>query len=300
MSGRFSTWRRVYLNETSPPFWGAHLAALILVPLSGFSWKGVLWTALAYLTGMFFVTGGYHRYFSHRTYKTSRVFQFVLAWGAQITSQKGILWWAANHRHHHKYSDRPEDAHSTVQRGFWWAHMGWFLSDEFRATNHSAIRDLERYPELRLLNHGAMMFVPGISYAVICYLVAGTFGLAYGAFLPLVLIWHGTYSINSLAHMIGKKTYDAGDESKNSLGLAIVTMGEGWHNNHHYYQRSCRQGFHWYQIDLTYYILWVLSKVGIVWDIHNAPAHVVEGRPNDKRQALSAQARDAKPARLAA
>jgi len=255
--------------------------------MAGFSPTGLGWTAVTYAVGMFFVTAGYHRYFSHRTYQTSRVFQFILAFGAQMTCQKGVLWWASHHRHHHKHSDTENDVHSLALRGFWWSHVGWILSSDWQATHTESVRDLTKYPELRALNHPAIMLLPGIAYGALMYLVAGIHGLAYGAMLPLVLLWHGTFTINSLTHKFGKKVYDSGDESKNNFVLALITHGEGWHNNHHYYQRSCRQSFHWWQIDVTYYVLWALSKLRVVRKIHNAPTHVIEGRPTDKRAELA-------------
>jgi len=170
--------------------------------------------------------------------------------------------------------------------------MGWFLSNKFRRTQMDSVRDLSRYPELRFLNHPAVMFLPGLLYAGLCYLTAGASGLAYGTLLPLVFLWHGTYTINSLCHVFGKQRYDAGDDSKNSLALAMITLGEGWHNNHHHYQASVRQGFRWYEIDITYYALWCLSKVGLVWDLRMPPAHVVDGRPNDKQAQLAEAERD--------
>lgn len=280
------SWRAVYLNRISIPFWIVHLLPFALVPLAGISWAGVLLSLGVYVFGMFFVTAGYHRYFSHRSFKTSRWFQFVLAWGAQITCQKGVLWWSANHRHHHKHSDLPTDTHSAKLHGFWWSHVGWFLSNEFRTTDLKTVSDMAKYKEILWLNHPVWNFLPPITYAVIMYLTLGVWGLAYGCFLPLVFVFHGTFTINSLAHLIGRRRYKTTDESKNNLFLALITLGEGWHNNHHHYQSSCRQGFKFYEVDFTYYVLWVLSKLGLVWDLKTPPRHVVEDRPKDQTIAL--------------
>ena len=251
-----------------------------VVPLS---LRGLAISAAVYAVGMFFVTGFYHRYFSHRTYKTSRVFQFVLAWCAQTVCQKGVLWWASAHRHHHKHSDKPTDIHSVVQSGFWWAHMGWFLSKRHQHTDPSTIRDFSRYLELRILNIPGVDIVPAAIYGVSTYLIGGSYGFLYASALPLTFLWHGTFTINSLAHLIGRVRYKTTDNSKNSLILALLTHGEGWHNNHHHYQRTARQGFHWYQIDVTYYVLRLFSAIGIIRDLAPVPDHIVKDIPNPKR-----------------
>ncbi len=243
---------------------------------------GALWTGartidfvvcgILYLVRMFGVTGVYHRYFAHRTYKTSRVFQFLLALLAQTSAQKGALWWAAHHRTHHKYSDQPEDPHNS-KRGFWYSHVGWIF-DDTNATDYSKIKDLAKYPELVLLN--LVPNAPAFLLAFGVWWFLGWSGLWIGFCLSTVLLWHGTFTINSLAHMIGRPRYDAGDESKNSLLLALITLGEGWHNNHHYFMGSTRQGFYWWEIDVSYYVIKALSWVGLVWDIKAPPARVYD------------------------
>ena len=259
----------------SLPFYAVHVAAVVGVAMVGWSWKGVALAVALYYVRMFGVTGGYHRYFSHRTYRTSRAFQFFLAVLAQTSVQKGALWWAAHHRDHHKYSDTPKDPHSFVDHGLWYSHVGWILSSETEETDMSRIPDLARYPELRWLNNWHV--VPAIALAVGLWLVGSWPALVWGFFVSTTLLWHGTFTINSLSHWWGSRVYDTTDSSKNNPVLAIVTMGEGWHNNHHYYPRSCRQGFHWWQIDLTFYVLRALQAVGIVWDIHVPSKKVIEG-----------------------
>jgi stearoyl-CoA desaturase (Delta-9 desaturase) len=259
----------------SLPFYAVHVAAVVGVALVGFSWKGVALAVALYYVRMFGVTGGYHRYFSHRTYRTSRAFQFFLAVLAQSSIQKGALWWAAHHRDHHKYSDTPKDPHSYRDYGFWYSHVGWILATDTEETDYSRISDMARYPELRWLNNYHV--VPGVALAVGLYLVGGWNALVWGFFVSTTLLWHGTFTINSLSHIWGKRRYQTTDNSKNNPVLAIVTMGEGWHNNHHYYQRSVRQGFHWWQIDMTYYILRALAAVGIVWDLHLPSQKIIDG-----------------------
>jgi stearoyl-CoA desaturase (delta-9 desaturase) len=218
------------------------------------------------------VCAGYHRYFSHRTFKTSRVGQAVLAFLTQTTLQRGVLWWAAKHRHHHRHSDEPADIHSPIQRGFWFSHVGWSTSDESGPADTSTIRDLTRFPELVAIDRSKHL--PGILLAAILFWVGGAHALVWGFLVSTVLLWHGTFTINSLSHVIGTRRYATSDDSRNHWLLAIITLGEGWHNNHHYYQSSCRQGFYWWEVDIAYYILRALSWTGLVWDVRQVPTHI--------------------------
>jgi stearoyl-CoA desaturase (delta-9 desaturase) len=258
------------------PFIGVHVAAVVGVCLLGWSWNGLLLAVAMYYVRMFGVSGGYHRYFSHRTYRTSRWFQFVLAVLAQTSLQKGVLWWAAHHRMHHKYSDTAQDPHSFREHGFWHSHVGWILSKDSAATDEQRVSDLARFPELRWLNRQHAL--PGIALAVVLWLVGSWPALVWGFLVSTVLLWHGTFSINSLAHWFGRRRYETTDDSKNNLFLALLTMGEGWHNNHHYYQRAVNQGFFWWELDLSFYVLKVLSWAGVVWDLQTPPKHLLERR----------------------
>jgi stearoyl-CoA desaturase (delta-9 desaturase) len=199
----------------------------------------------------------------------------VLAWLAESSFQKGVLWWAAHHRDHHKYSDTKLDVHSFREEGFWWAHVGWIISRHTEATDMKKVSDLARFPELRWLNK--WHFVPGILLGVGLWLVGSWHALVWGLFVSTTLLWHGTFSINSLAHWWGQRRYPTTDDSKNSFALAVITMGEGWHNNHHYYPRSTAQGFFWWELDVTYYVLRLLAVVGLVRDLHTPPKAVLEG-----------------------
>lgn len=241
-----------------------------------------------YFIRMFFVTGVYHRYFSHRTYKTSRWFQFFLAFMAETTVQKGVLWWAAHHRVHHRTSDTPADPHSMKLYGFWYSHLGWILGPDYKETHFKLIQDYAKFPELRWLNknHLVPVIVMAVAVAAIGGIVnggsismilspsGGLSTLLIGFFLSTVFLYHGTFSINSIMHKFGRQRYKTGDESRNNLILALLTLGEGWHNNHHYYMSSTRQGFYWWEIDITYYILKLMSYVGLVWDIQEVPDKV--------------------------
>jgi stearoyl-CoA desaturase (delta-9 desaturase) len=262
---------RIYFREGALPFWLVHVAALAGVLYCGPSWAGVGLAIASYFIRMVVVTAAYHRYFSHRSFKTSRAFQFLLAFAAQSTAQKGVLWWASHHRHHHKYSDTPEDVHSARQRGFWYAHLGWILGPGNNHTRLELVGDLAKYPELRFLNRGKVQLLPALVYALACLALGGVHGLVWAFLVSTVLLWHGTFTINSLAHMFGRRRYETTDDSRNSLALALLTTGEGWHNNHHHYQSSARQGFRWWEIDVTYYVLRALAAVGLIWDLRKVP-----------------------------
>jgi len=260
----------------SLPFVLMHAGAVVLPFFTTFSWKLVALAIGLYLVRMFALTGFYHRYFSHRSFKTSRAFQFVMAVAGLTCVQKGPLWWAANHRHHHKHSDQHGDVHSPGLQGFIWAHMGWIMGDDWHETNLEGVPDLVKYPELRWLD--TYHLVPGVTMGVLCYLIGGFPVLVWGFIVSTVINWHVTFMINSLTHMFGRRRYPTKDDSRNSFILAILTLGEGWHNNHHHYQASTRQGFFWWEIDITYYLLKGLAAVGLIWDLREPPAHVVAGR----------------------
>jgi len=260
----------------SMPFFVIHALAVsaFFVPIH---WSYLITCAAVFAVRMFFVSAGYHRYFSHRSYKTSRAFQFVIAWIAESSAQKGALWWAAHHRHHHKYSDQDEDLHSPTLFGFFWAHIGWIISDRYNATRTDYIGDFAKYPELRWLNKYHL--VPPAVLAVALYLIGGWGLFVWGFCLSTTLLWHNTFTINSLSHLFGRRRYATTDTSRNNLLLALMTFGEGWHNNHHHYMASVRQGFYWWEVDISYYVLKTMSWLGIVWDLRPVPAHLLdEGR----------------------
>jgi stearoyl-CoA desaturase (delta-9 desaturase) len=254
------------------PFALAHLACLAAL-WTGISWQSIVIGVALYWLRMFTIGAGYHRYFSHRAYSTSRTFQFVLAVLSQSTAQKSVLWWAAKHRHHHLHSDTERDVHSPRHKGFFYSHLGWLFARRHDATDLVKVADLARYPELMWLHKHEL--VPPILLALLCFLVGGWPGLVVGFFWSTVLVYHATFCINSLAHVHGSKRYVTGDDSRNNWLLALFTMGEGWHNNHHACQSSVRQGFRWWEIDLTFYILKALSWLGLVWDLKMPPKTVL-------------------------
>jgi stearoyl-CoA desaturase (delta-9 desaturase) len=262
----------IYPSGTA--FVAAHLACFAAI------WTGVTLEALAlgfalYLARMFGITAGYHRYFSHRAFKTSRAFQFVLAFLAQSSAQRGVLWWAAKHRWHHLHSDTELDVHSPARSGFLYAHLGWIFAAQHHDSDLAAVPDLARWPELVWLDRHP--YLAAIVLGVASWLVAGWPGLVVGFFWSTVALWHATFGINSLAHVLGRQRYVTGDDSRNNWLLAILTLGEGWHNNHHACQSSVRQGFRWWEVDLTFYALKILSWLGIVWDLNMPARSLVAG-----------------------
>jgi stearoyl-CoA desaturase (Delta-9 desaturase) len=257
----------------SIPMLAVHLACIAAFFLS-FRWSYLLVCLALYYVRMFFITAGYHRYFSHRSFQTSRAFSFVMALMGTTATQKGVLWWAAHHRHHHRYSDTEEDLHSPSAGGFLWSHIGWILSDRYNATRAELVPDLVKYPELRWLNNYHL--VPPIALGTILFLAGGWGMLVWGYCISTVILWHSSFSINSLMHLFGRRRYPTNDTSRNSAILALVTMGEGWHNNHHYYMASTRQGFFWWEIDITYYVLKILSWFRIVWNLREPPPQVLD------------------------
>jgi stearoyl-CoA desaturase (delta-9 desaturase) len=283
-----SSWKD-YLRLTTVSFGLVHLAA-IAGAIYYWSWGGLALGLASYVVRMIIVTAAYHRYFSHRAFKTSRPFQFVLAVLAQSAGQKGVIWWASHHRWHHKYSDTEADVHSAKRRGFWYSHVGWILGSNWNDTAPNMVKDLLRYPELRFLNHKSMEVLPTTLLALGFLLVGGLPGLVWGYMVSTVLLWHGSFSINSLAHLVGRRRYATTDDSRNSLVLALITSGEGWHNNHHHYPSSANQGFHWWEVDVTYYVLRLLAAVGLVWDLRRPPAELVAQTVDREEQGRAAAA----------
>jgi stearoyl-CoA desaturase (delta-9 desaturase) len=256
--------RKNYDLGASLPFLLLH-ASVLLVLTVPFTPGVIGWFVGSYFLRMFGVTGGYHRYFSHRAYKLNRFWQFWLAVLAQTSGQKGALWWAAHHRDHHLHSDRKEDLHSPVHEGFWWSHLGWILSDEYDDYDPHRISDFSKYWELRMLDK--FHLVPTILYAVAIYEIGGYPAFVWGFLASTVALYHGTFLINSLSHIWGTRRFATPDESRNNFWLAIVTLGEGWHNNHHYFMSATRQGIRWWEVDITFYVLTMLSWVGITRDL---------------------------------
>jgi len=263
-----------------------HLVALAGILFGGWSWSGLVLAIGVYYVRMVVVTAGYHRYFSHRAFRTSRAFQFLLAIGAQSAAQNDVLWWASHHRWHHRHSDTPLDLHSAKQRGFWHAHFGWIINDTWK-TDLQLVPDLAKYPELRYLSRPGISFLPSALLGLAFLLIGGLHGLIWGFMVSSVLVWHGSFAINSLTHLFGGRRYATKDNSRNHWLLAIITTGEGWHNNHHHYPSAANQGFFWWEIDLTYAVLRMLKAVGLIWDLRRPPADVLAGPLVDDRKQVT-------------
>ncbi|HUA78667.1 MAG TPA: acyl-CoA desaturase [Acetobacteraceae bacterium] len=257
---------------SSAAFLAIHLACFAAI-FTGVTWRAAVLGIALYVLRIFAIGAGYHRYFSHRAFRTSRAFQFILGFLAQTSAQRGVLWWAAHHRRHHKYSDTEQDVHSPILRSFLYAHVGWILVPRNEPTDLETVRDLAQYKELVWLDRN--QYLAAAILAFITWLIAGLPGLVVGFCWSTVAVWHATFSINSLGHLLGRRRYVTGDHSRNNWLLALITMGEGWHNNHHAYQASVRQGFRWWEYDFTYYLLRALSWCRVVWDLHAPPKAVV-------------------------
>jgi stearoyl-CoA desaturase (delta-9 desaturase) len=252
----------------------------------GWSWTAVAVAAALYVLRMFAVTGFYHRYFSHKTFETSRFWQFIIALWGNTAAQRGPIWWASQHRRHHAHSDQPEDPHSPHEHSLYWAHFGWLTVRRNLAIDWRMVPDLAKYPELRFLDRFDFL-VPVLLMAALYGTGAalatwapqlGTNGpqlLVWGFFISTIVLFHATCTINSLSHWFGTKRFATKDESRNNVALALLTMGEGWHNNHHRYPGSTRQGFYWWEIDITYYGLKLMEKVGLIWKLRPVPEHIL-------------------------
>lgn len=281
LPGRLDWWRIA-------PFVGLHAGCLAVV------WVGVSPVALvvcaaSYLLRMFAITAFYHRYFSHRTFGTSRPVQFLFALLGAAATQRGPLWWAAHHRRHHRHADGPEDPHRPAD-GWWHAHVGWFLRDDNFATDRTRVRDWLQYPELVWLDrfdvlvpvaYAAALFALG-SVLAGAFPALGTSGaqlLVWGYVVSTVLLTHATLLVNSVAHLWGSRPFATDDDSRNNPVVALLTLGEGWHNNHHRYPGSARQGFYWWQLDPCYWALRVMAALGLIHGLRPVPARVLaEGR----------------------
>jgi len=253
----------------------------------GWSWAAVTAALLLYLVRMFAITAFYHRYFSHKAFKTNRFWQFVFGILGNAAVQRGPLWWAAHHRHHHRFTDQEQDVHSPSRHGFWWSHIGWMTSKANFPTRHKFVAEWARYPELRWLNRFDIAIPILLALALyLCGDILRRFApgletngfqmVIWGFFISTVVLLHATVTINSFDHMYGSRRYNTADTSRNNALLALITLGEGWHNNHHHYAIAARQGFFWWELDITYYLLVVLSWLGIVRDLRPVPEHVLK------------------------
>lgn len=260
-----------------------HVVALVGLWLTPVTWPLLTVCAVSYALRMFGITAGFHRYFAHRAYRTSRPFQLLLAFLGGASMQRGALWWAAHHRDHHRFSDLPGDLHSPLREGFWWSHVGWIVHSSSDATQFHNIKDFRHSAELLWLNRWHL--VPPLLWALLLFGVGGLPWLVWGFFVSTVVLWHGTFMVNSLAHVWGTRRFATTDTSRNNAVIAFFTLGEGWHNNHHHFQSSARQGFVWWEFDVSFYFLTALSWVGVVWKLKAVPERVWLAPPDRAEKA---------------
>lgn len=267
------------------PFIILHLACFAVFWIE-FSPIAVIVALVLYVLRMFAITGFYHRYFSHKAFKTSRFVQFIFAFLGASAAQRGPLWWASHHRHHHAHSDHPNDPHSPKQHGVFWSHVSWFLANKNFASKNERVKDLLQFPELKFLDRydaiapivlALSLFGLGVwlENAAPHLHTNGLQLLIWGFVISTVFLYHMTFTVNSLAHVWGKRRFMTNDDSRNNSLIAILTLGEGWHNNHHHFPSAARQGFYWWEIDLTYYGLKILSALGLIWDLRKVPTEVL-------------------------
>ena len=268
------------------PYFLIHIS-IISIFYVGFSSFALFVCLMMFAIRMFAITGFYHRYFSHKTFKTSRVAQFIFAIIGASAVQRGPIWWAAHHRGHHMHSDTEKDQHSPKTHSFLWSHTGWFLSKANFITHTKLVKELSRFPELRLVDRFDIL-VPIFTCIGLFYFgefinskypelnTNGFQLLSWGFIVSTIFLYHATFLVNSVAHLWGKKRYGTQDSSRNNFIVALLTFGEGWHNNHHHFPGSAKQGFYWWEIDLTYYLLKLLSIFGIIWDIRTVSNNIRE------------------------
>ena len=276
-------WYRVTRIALSlSPLLAVHFA-LVAIPFVEFTWWSVLAIFVVTRIVGLGVTVGLHRYFSHHSFKTSRGFQFLLAFAGCTALQKGPLWWAIHHRLHHRHSDRPDDPHSPVVSGFWYGHVGWLFSRDLMNPDPTVVRDLTRYPELVWLDRFWML--PGLLLAATAYALLGMNGLLYGYCLSVVFVFQVTFAVNSIGHLWGPQRDATGEGSRNNMLLGYLAMGDGWHNNHHRAPSSARHGFAWYELDIAYQFIKFLNLVGLAWDVKQPPTSIMR-TPSENRQRL--------------
>ena len=250
-------------------------AALGAIPFIEISpWAFAVAAGVVYFAGLS-VTIGYHRYFAHRAFDTSRAFQFLLALVGCLALQKGPLWWVATHRAHHRHSDRADDPHSPVVRGFWYAHLGWMFSRDILSVDYSGVKDLAKFPELVWLDR--FWRLPSLLFVAACYWALGWGGVVVGYCFPLAVMFQVTFAVNSVCHLFGSRRFETGEESRNNWWVALLANGEGWHNNHHRAPYSARHGFAWYELDSSYQVIRVLAWLGLVWGVKLPPPELLAG-----------------------
>jgi stearoyl-CoA desaturase (delta-9 desaturase) len=266
-------------------FWTVQASALLVFAVP-FRWAFVaLWAASHFLRAIG-LTLAFHRYFAHRAFKMNRAARFVWAFIGTAAMQKGPLWWAGHHVNHHRFADREGDPHSPMVSGFYYAHIGWFLNDskyDSVEASNPVIRDFSKVPEIAWLEK--YFFLPPLALAATMFLLGGLPWLVWGFCLPTMTLAHSTFAINTVNHMFGSRRFETLDESRNNPLTAFFAVGEGWHNNHHRYQRAARNGFYWWEFDPTWYVIGAMGAVGLASEIQAVPPRIYEeARAGRKRR----------------
>ena len=270
-------------------FWSIQVSAL-LVFVVPFRWPLIgLWAASHFVRAIG-LTLIFHRYLAHRAFRMNRGARFVWTFIGTAAMQKGPLWWAGHHVNHHRYADREGDPHSPAISGFYYAHIGWFLNDtrhDHLPPTNPVIRDFSKDREIAWLER--FYFFPPLLLAIALYLAGGFPWVVWGFCLPTMTLAHATFAINTINHLSGSRRFETRDESRNNAFTAFFAAGEGWHNNHHRYQRAARNGFYWWEFDPTWYVIRAMAAVGLVWDIQAVPERIyAEARANRARRSAVA------------
>jgi len=251
-------------------------------------WPDLVAFTLTYLLTGFGVTVGFHRLLTHRSFKTSPAMRGLLAALGSAAVEGPVIEWVANHRKHHQFSDQPGDPHSPhVDRPSGWrgalaglfhAHVGWIFNGEALADEERYAPDLLADPVIRFIDRTFLLWVLAgfvfpfaIGLILTGSLVGGLTAMLWGGAVRLFLLHHATFSINSLCHFFGRQRFVTSDESRNLLWLALPTMGEAWHNNHHAFPTSARHGLRWWQLDPSGWLILGMERVGLVWDVTRIP-----------------------------
>lgn len=259
---------------TQTVFWIVQASALLVFAVPFSAGLVALW-AMSHFLRAIGLTLAFHRYFAHRAFKMNRAVQFVWAFIGTAAMQKGPLWWAGHHVNHHKYADREGDPHSPMVSGIYYAHIGWFLNDtkhDMLESTNPVVRDFSKFPEIRFLD--TYFFVPPLLLALAMYALGGFPWLVWGFCFPTVTLAHATFAINTVNHLFGSRRFDTIDESRNNAFTAFFAVGEGWHNNHHRYQRAARNGFYWWEFDPTWYVIRTMQLLGLAWDVQPVPPRI--------------------------
>lgn len=275
-------------------FWIVQASALLVFAV-GFTWPLVgLWAASHFVRAIG-LTLAFHRHFAHRAFEMHRAARFCWTWTGTAAMQKGPLWWAGHHVNHHRFADRAGDPHSPLVSGFYYAHVGWFLDDarhDRLESSNPVMRDFSTAPEIVWLDR--YFFVPPLLLALAMFLIGGMPWLVWGFCLPTVTLSHATFAINTVNHMFGSRRFETIDDSRNNPLTALFAVGEGWHNNHHRYQRAARNGFYWWELDPTWYVIKAMSLLGLAWGLQPVPARIY-----DEARAIQARRRDRSAAGVA-